>query len=379
MGSSVTTLFKKPTNPQPRQMSGNSMDKSMAHTSTLKQTGKRLFLHLRLTAYACLKKPDGHTFLRAYVTGSRLSAEKNEAYMEKVPPMKLSTAELVGSPGALGAGTVLWIGVQVESANDYRPKAKGANAAASSRSKHARISDDDVINDDRQSREKLQRPSIYSKFVRRPRPVAIGRKIQNDLSEYRVNPNQNTLRRVIQTLQTLQADLKQRPEVGILGRLLDTSTTFEAQGATAAADAFKVYPEVRRHGPSLVSTEAMLQLATALRETTTKLRYGHLHFVVIDVCRKIKKTGLFNERSTRTAEPEDSVSTAKLICLKRDSTFPNADSAPETYHFVGPFLHNHIEMMKTIHQQNSSCTEQLKERAGPPHTTLDLKKIMQRW
>lgn len=126
---------------------GNSMDGSMAQASTSTQTDKRLFWHLGLTAYACPEKPDGHTFLRVYVTCSRLSEEKKKAHMEKIPPMKPSAAGLVGSPGTLDAGTVLWVGVQVENANDYRPKAKSANKAASNGSKQARKSVDDVIND----------------------------------------------------------------------------------------------------------------------------------------------------------------------------------------------------------------------------------------
>lgn len=110
----------------------------------------------------------------------------------------------------------------------------------------------------------------------------------------------------------------------------------------------------------------------------TKLQHGHLRFIVIDFCRKIKKTGLFKDEGTRAAELEDSISMAKLVCTKRDSMFPNDDSAPKAHHFVGIFLHNHVEMMKVTHEQNSSCTELLMETAGPRQTTLDLKKIMER-
>jgi hypothetical protein len=101
-------------------------------SSKIQQTDAQAFWHYGLTSYHCLEKPQGHTILRAKkIVGSKTRLPSSYT----CPPVRPSEAELATGAEASGTVAVLWVGIRIETAQDYRLKKPIGTKKATTRAK----------------------------------------------------------------------------------------------------------------------------------------------------------------------------------------------------------------------------------------------------
>jgi hypothetical protein len=88
--------------------------------ATTQQSDRHLLWHFGLSAYQCTEKRDDHTVLRIRkIVGSKTKLPAKYV----VPPVQPTPSELAGATGGYAALSVLWVGMRLQDAANYRLKA----------------------------------------------------------------------------------------------------------------------------------------------------------------------------------------------------------------------------------------------------------------